>query len=65
MTPKTVGALSKLRHLMNLQSTPEIEQMIRADFLALLADAIDTAKVHAQWVAIGPIATFRHASLSR
>ena len=46
MTPKTVGALSKFSHLMNLQSTPDIEQLIRADFVALLADAIDTATVH-------------------
>ena len=52
MTPKTVGALSKFSHLMNLQSTPDIEQLIRADFVALLADAIDTAKVHAQWVSV-------------
>ena len=37
---------------MNLQSTPDIKQLIRADFVALLADAIDTATVHAQWVAI-------------
>ena len=51
MTPKTVGALSKFSHLMNLQSTPDIEQLIRADFVALLADAIDTATVYAQWVA--------------
>ena len=43
MTPKTVGALSKFSHLMNLQSTPDIEQLIRNDFVALLADAIDTA----------------------
>ena len=52
MTPKTVGALSKFIHLMNLQLTPDIEQLIRADFVALLADAIDTATVHAQGVAI-------------
>ena len=52
MSPKTVGALSRFSHLMNLQSTPDIEQLIRADFVALLADAIDTATVHAQWLAI-------------
>ena len=46
MTPKTVGALSKFSHLMNLQSTPDIEQLIRADFVALLADAIDTAAIN-------------------
>ncbi len=47
MTPKTVGAFTKFSHLMNLQSTPDIEQLIHADFVALLADAIDTATVHA------------------
>ena len=31
---------------MNLQSTPDIEQLIRADFVALLADAIDTAAIN-------------------
>ena len=46
MMPKTVGALSKFSHLMNLQSTPDIEQLIRADFMALLADAIDTAAIN-------------------
>ena len=46
MTPKTVGALSKFSRLMDLQSTPDIEQLIRADFVALLADAIDTAALN-------------------
>ena len=32
MSPKTVGALSKFSHLMSLQSTPDIEQLIRSDF---------------------------------
>ena len=31
---------------MNLQSTPDIEQLIRADFVALLANAIDTAAIN-------------------
>ena len=46
MTPKTVGALSKFSRLMDLQSTPDIEQLIRADFVALLADAIDSAAIN-------------------
>ncbi len=46
MTPKTVGALSKFARLMDLQSTPDIEQLIRADFVALLADAIDAAAIN-------------------
>ena len=48
MTPKTVGALSNFSSLMYLQLTPDIEQLIRADFVALQAGAIDTATVHAQ-----------------
>ena len=31
---------------MDLQSTPDIEQLIRADFVALLADAIDSAAIN-------------------
>jgi len=46
MSPKTVGALSKFSHLMNLQSTPDIERLIRDDFVALLAEAIDTAAIN-------------------
>lgn len=46
MQPRTVGAYSKFSRLMQLQSTPEIEQLIRADFVALLADAIDSAAIN-------------------
>lgn len=46
MSPKTVGAYSKFSRLMQLQATPDIEQLIRADFVALLADAIDTAAIN-------------------
>ena len=46
MSPKTVGALIKFSHLMSLQSTPDIEQLIRSDFVALIADAIDTAAIN-------------------
>ena len=46
MMPRTVGAYSKFSRLMQLQSTPEIESLIRADFVALLADAIDSAAIN-------------------
>ena len=46
MSPKTVGCYSKYSRLMQLQATPEIEQLIRNDFIALIADAIDTAALH-------------------
>ena len=31
---------------MSLQSTPDIEQLIRSDFVALIAEAIDTAAIN-------------------
>jgi HK97 family phage major capsid protein len=46
LSPKTVGAYSKFSRLMKLQSTPDIEKLNRADFVALLADAIDTAALN-------------------
>jgi len=46
MTPKTVGAWSKFSHLMKLQATPEIEQFIRDGFIAIIAEAIDTAALN-------------------
>lgn len=46
MSPKTVGCYSKYSRLMQLQSTPEIEQLIRNDFVALIADAIDNAALN-------------------
>jgi len=45
MTPKTVGAYSKFSHLMDLQATPEIEGLVRSDFLAVIAEAIDLAAI--------------------
>ena len=46
MSPKTVGAWTKFSHLMQLQSTPEIEQLIRSGFVSILANAIDTAALN-------------------
>jgi len=46
MTPKTVGAYSRFSRLMQLQSTPDIEMLIRRDFVALLAEAIDAAAIN-------------------
>ena len=46
MSPKTVGAWTKFSHLMQLQSTPEIEQLIRSGFVAILANAIDVAALN-------------------
>ena len=59
MTPKTVGVLSKFSYLMNLQSTPDMELLIRNDFVAvavaLLAHAIDTAAINGNGSSNEPI----------
>ena len=41
MSPKVMGAFSQFSYLMQLQSTPEIEALIRNDFVALLAQKLD------------------------
>lgn len=41
LTPKTVGALSKMSRLMSLQATPAVEQLVRDDLAAVLGLAID------------------------
>lgn len=43
MTPKHVGAITEFSRNMLLQSTPDIEQLIRSDFAAVLARALDAA----------------------
>ena len=46
MSPKTVGAYTKFSHLMKLQATPEIEQIIRNGFVSIISNAIDTAALN-------------------
>ena len=46
MTPKTIGVYSKFSRLMQLQSTPQIEQLIRSDFLELIGSGIDQAAIY-------------------
>ena len=41
MSPKTMAAFSKFSHLMKLQATPEIEGLIRDDFISTLATKLD------------------------
>lgn len=52
MSPKHVGAITELSRNMLLQSSPDIEQLTRADMASVLAQAIDTAAV--QGNGIGP-----------
>ena len=46
LSPKTVGCYSKFSYLMDLQATPEIENLIRNDFIAVIAEAIDLAAIN-------------------
>jgi len=45
MAPKHVGARTEFSRNMLLQSSPDIEELIRSDFAALLAEAIDKAAI--------------------
>jgi HK97 family phage major capsid protein len=45
MSPKTVGALSSWSRVLELQSTPAIEQLLRQDMVAQVAAAIDLAAI--------------------
>jgi HK97 family phage major capsid protein len=45
LSPKTLGALSKISRLMLLQSTPAIEQIVRADLVRVIALGIDLAAI--------------------
>jgi len=46
MAPKHVGALTEFSRNMLLQSSPGIEQLIRNDFAAVLAEAVDRAAIN-------------------
>lgn len=45
LAPKHVGAITEFSRNMLMQSTPDIEQLIRADFAAILAAAVDRAAI--------------------
>jgi len=46
MSPKVMGAFSKFSHLMKLQATPEIEGLIRDDFISTLATKLDSVALN-------------------
>ena len=46
LSPKTVGCYSKFSRLMKLQALPQIEDLIRQDFLELIGTAIDQAAIN-------------------
>ena len=43
MSPKTVQVYTKFSYFLRLQSKPEIDQVIKNDSVAILANAIDEA----------------------
>lgn len=45
MTPKHAGAMTELSRNMLLQTSPDIEALVRSDFAAILAEAIDKAAI--------------------
>lgn len=45
MTPKHVGAITEFSRNMLLQSTPDIEMLVRDDFAKILARAVDAAAI--------------------
>lgn len=45
LAPKHCGALTEFSRNMLLQSSPDIEQLVRADFAGILAEAIDQAAI--------------------
>ncbi len=45
MTPKHAGAIAEFSRNMLMQSSPDIEQLIRRDFAAILAEAVDNVAI--------------------
>jgi len=46
MSPKHVGARTEFSRNMLLQSSPDIEELLRGDFAAILAEAVDRAAIN-------------------
>ena len=63
MSPKSVGALTKYSHLMKLQSTPEIEQIIRDGFVAIIANAIDAAALNGSGSSAQPLGVLNQTGI--
>jgi HK97 family phage major capsid protein len=45
MAPKHAGALTELSRNMLMQSSPDVESLVRADFAAVLAETLDAAAI--------------------
>ncbi|MCC6611176.1 MAG: phage major capsid protein [Burkholderiales bacterium] len=46
LTPKNAGALAEFSRNVLLQSSPDVEQLLRSDFAAILANALDVAAIN-------------------
>lgn len=55
LTPKHVGARTEFSRNMLLQSTPDIEQLVRRDFAAVLAAEVDRVAINGTGVAPEPL----------
>ena len=55
MSPKHCGGLTELSRNMLLQSSPDIEQLVRADFAAMLAHALDLAAINGSGTSNQPL----------
>ena len=64
MTPKTIGVFSKFSRLMQLQSTPQIEDLIRKDFLELLGTGIDVAALNGSGASSQPLGVMGQSGTS-
>src|SRR3546814_13806531 len=45
LTPKHAGGVTEMSRQLIMQSSPDVEQLIRDDFAAVLAQAIDSALI--------------------
>jgi HK97 family phage major capsid protein len=45
LTPKHCGAVTEISRNLLLQSSPDVEQLVRSDFAAVLAEALDRAAI--------------------
>ena len=64
LTPKHVGARTEFSRNMLLQSSPDIEQLARADFAAVLAAEVDRAAITGTGVAPEPLGVLNTPGIS-
>lgn len=65
MTPKHVGARTEFSRNMLLQSSPDIETLVRADFAAVLAAEVDRAAIAGSGTAPEPLGILNTPGIGR